>query len=161
MLCVRLQRPALNIFKFRGSGRRGRRSRRLSLSTAHHPSTQAPPPEDTPRGLPGERLSSRALGCPRRHVTVCWRSSGGGLSGRFVGHFHSGETKQEGLLQTPTLSWEVDQCLIRPPHPDRPPGQVISTCFPPSGSCLSWMQFYSEASLDPYVPKACFRGSFT
>lgn len=69
-------------------------------------------------------------------MTVCCPPSGGGLSGRLVGHVHPGEAKQEGLLQTPTLSWEVDQRLIRPPHPDRPPGQVISPCFPPSGPRL-------------------------
>ena len=123
--CVCPQRPAVDLFELGGSGRRGWRSRRLPLPAAHRPGAQAPSPEDAPRDLPGASRPCRALSLsPARDGAL--GSSGGGLSGGLVGRFHSGETEQEDLLQAQTLSGEVDQCFIRPPHPDRPSGQVSS-----------------------------------
>lgn len=56
---------------------------------------------------------------------ACVFVSGRGLVGRLVRDFHSGETDQEDLLQTQTLSREVDQHFIRPAHPACSLGQVI------------------------------------
>lgn len=80
-------------------------------------------------------------------VTGGLASPGGGLFGRILGHFHSGETEQEDLLQAQTLSWEVGQRFIRPTHPDRPSGQVISTLLlfsPPSVLHFSQINNYNS-----------------
>lgn len=58
---------------------------------------------------------------------TCMCMSGRGLARWFVRYFHSGETYQEDLLQTQTLSWEVDQPFVWPTHPACPFGQVIWT----------------------------------
>lgn len=62
--------------------------------------------------------------CVCLFVSMCVCVSGGGLFGRVVRDFHSGETDQEDLLQTQTLSREVDQHFIWPAHPAGPFGSV-------------------------------------
>lgn len=61
---------------------------------------------------------------PAKEKKYVFFTSGRGLVGRLVRHVHSGEAHQEDLLQTQTLSWEVDQYFVRQTHTAGSTGQV-------------------------------------
>lgn len=88
--------------------------------------------------------------CSWIHVGVNYLClcAGRGLFGRILRDFHSGKTNQEDLLQTWTVSWEVDQHFIRPTHPARSSGQVTHKMLPTVPVCLETLSRLDNLTCD-------------